>query len=678
MGYFVTRTVVRVKINFYPLAGLGWTLAGQGVSSPHQEKNMTFKKWAAGLLPYWATFLTLQLSTRVFLLFYSDAFHDVTPLELLQIFACGFCFDLLATGFFLAAMAFFHLFLHAAPGGKAYARLRFISFFILTYVWLFTAVAEFFFWEEFGTRFNFIAVDYLVYTQEVLGNIYESYPLIPVLLALGVIALLVTWGWRKALAQRPETAGTRSFRMAGIVLILAPFILISGPVDTLNLAMNNNQSLQELAKNGTYSLFSAYRNNELDFKGFYKAEPKETVARNMRKLLDEDENKFLNNDPEDITRVIRRAGPELHKNVIMVVMESMSAEYMGSFGNKRNLTPELDRLGREGLSFTHLYATGTRTVRGLEALSLSIPPTPGQSIIRRPNNGNLFTLGSVFQDRGYDTAFIYGGHGYFDNMNAYYEANGFRIVDRMSFSDNDVRFSNVWGVCDEDLFNQVLTQADRAQADGKPFFYTVMTTSNHRPYTFPEGAINMPQKNRLSAVRYADHAVGQLVKNAEKKKWFKDTVFVFVADHTAGAGGKAALSLDRYHIPAILYAPGFIKPQRYELTASQIDLPPTLLGLLNFSYRTKFFGEDVLNDNDEAENAHTFISNYQKIALLRNGSLFVLEPRRMTTEYKNDKLVSEKDEDPRLLLDTVSYYQYAADWRTRMKRISSIVNPHIN
>lgn len=629
---------------------------------------MAFITWAAVLAPYWVTFLAVQLVTRLFLLFYSGAAGDASFTQLAEIFSCGLLYDLLALGFFLVPLIFAHLFRRRPAGsGRLYRRLRYSSFFIFTYLWLFTAVAEFFFWQEFGTRFNFIAVDYLVYTQEVLGNISESYPLYPILIALAALTALLTWAWRGALEQRPAAGGLTSFRMSGGGLIVAPFLLLLPPLDAAAPLMNNNQSLQELARNGTYSLFSAYRNNELDFKGFYMTKPEKQVGADLRSLMEEEENDFASNDPEDITRIIRRTGPELHKNVIMVVMESMSGDYMGLFGNKKNLTPNLDRLAGSGLSFTHLYATGTRTVRGLEALSLSIPPTPGQSILRRKDNGNLFTIGSIFQDRGYDTAFIYGGHGYFDNMNAYFSANGFRIVDRLSFADDQVHFSNVWGVCDEDLFNQVLTQADGAQKEGKPFFYMVMTTSNHRPYTFPDGTIGLPQKSRLSAVTYADYAVGQLIRDAKKKEWFKDTVFIFVADHTAGAGGKAALSIGKYHIPAIFYAPGFIKPQRYELTASQIDIPPVLLGLLNFSYKTKFFGEDVLNDKDEAAHAHAFISNYQKVALLRDNKLSVLEPNRLSEEYIDDKKVDK--EDPRLLLDTVSYYQYAAGWRTRMKRI---------
>ena len=163
-----------------------------------------------------------------------------------------------------------------------------------------------------------------------------------------------------------------------------------------------------------------------------------------------------------------------------------------------------------------------------------MPPTPGQSILRRPGNGGLFTVGDVLRDRGYDTRFLYGGYGYFDNMNVFYTGNGFEVIDRTLLGKDEVRFENAWGVSDEDLFARSLKEADKSHAAGKPFFQLVMTTSNHRPFTYPSGVLDIFSKGgRLGGVKYADYAVGRLVEAAKNKPWFKDTVFVFVADHTS-------------------------------------------------------------------------------------------------------------------------------------------------
>ena len=639
-------------------------------------KNPSLALWLRLVAPFALVFLVIQLLTRIGLLIYCGQISDMTPLQIAGIFGWGLMFDIEALGFFLLPILVIHMLVpYRSWTNKALLTTRFVLFTCYVFAWLFAAVSEYFFWEEFGTRFNFIAVDYLVYTTEVIGNIKESYPLYPLLGGIAVATTIIVFFSRNSLRLRASVVRSlpRLSRLYGLVLAAVPLVLF-GLITTDQITLSSNQAVQELATNGTYDLFSAYRNNELSYKKFYITHDETEVAHKMRHLLKEDESEFVSTDPEDITRVIKRIGPELHKNVVLVVMESMSADFMGIFGNTGHLTPEMDALSKQSLFFSDLYATGTRTVRGLEAVTLSVPPTPGQSILRRPDNGNLFSLGFVFQDRGYDTAFIYGGHGYFDNMNEFFSHNGFRIVDRPTFAKNEVTFSNVWGVADEDLYNKVIQQADAAYGKKQPFMYEVMTTSNHRPYTYPDGRIDIASKTggRSGGVKYADFAVGKFLKDARTKPWFEDTVFVFVADHTAGAGGKIELSPKKYHIPAMFYAPGFIKPQDYKLTASQIDIAPVLLGLLNFSYYTKFYGEDLLNDTDEAENAHAFISNYQKVAYMEHGQLTVLEPMNKTEFFAGEQTMPKDKVDNTLLSDTVTYYQFASDWKNRMKRIPTV------
>lgn len=633
-------------------------------------KNNIFSPWFALVKPFAIVFLAIQFLTRIGLLLYSGQLSDVSVLQGVGIFGWGLLFDIEVLGFFLLPI----LCIHMLYGQKKWMSLRILRlslFAIFTYIWLFTAVSEYFFWEEFSSRFNFIAVDYLVYTTEVIGNIKESYPLYPLLTAIGVTTLIVTFLFRKAVLLNHEIISPSSLKLYALPFVAVPLILFS-VITVEHVKLSSNQVIEELATNGTYDLFSAYRNNELSYKKFYKTHDEKDIDAKIRHLLAYDNENFVSKDPDNIARLIKKSGPEIHKNVVLVVMESMSADFMGTFGNTNNVTPEMDALSKKGLFFSDLYATGTRTVRGLEAITLSVPPTPGQSILRRPDNGNLYSLGYVFQDRGYDTAFIYGGHGYFDNMNEFFSHNGFRIVDRHDFGTGEVTFSNVWGVADEDLYNQVMKQADNAYKKKQPFMYEVMTTSNHRPYTFPDGKIDMPSKTggRLAGVKYADYAVGKFLRDAETKPWFKDTVFVFVADHTAGAGGKIELSPHKYHIPAIFYAPGFIKPKSYDATASQIDIAPTLLSLLNFSYYTKFFGEDLLTKNPQE--ARSFISNYQKVAYMKYGQLSVLEPKGKVEFYAGEQSLSPQDADQTLLDEAITYYQYSSEWKKRMQRIPTV------
>lgn len=290
-------------------------------------------------------------------------------------------------------------------------------------------------------------------------------------------------------------------------------------------------------------------------------------------------------------------------------------------------TPNLNSIATQSLQFTRLMATGTRTVRGIEALTLSIPPTPGASIVRRPGNGGLFSIGSVFQRRGYDTSFIYGGYGYFDNMNTFFDGNGFRVVDRATIPDAYKTFGNAWGVCDEDLLNAALREADASHAAGKPFYQFVLTTSNHRPFTYPDGKIDVPSgSSRSGAIKYTDYAIGRFLREAAEKPWFKNTVFVIVGDHTAGSAGKAMLSPDKYHIPCLIYSPDHIQPRTLDTLCSQIDVAPTLFALLGWSYDSGFYGNNILTMPPERGRA--WIGTYQILGRLTNNGLVVLEPQK--------------------------------------------------
>ncbi len=346
-------------------------------------------------------------------------------------------------------------------------------------------------------------------------------------------------------------------------------------------------------------------------------------------------------------------------------MESFSGDYMSYAGNKDKLTPNLDRLAEQSVFFDNLYATGTRTVRGMEALTLNLPPTPGQSIIYRPEGTNLVTTFTPFVKRGYDCAFFYGGDGRFDYMNRFFSTAGCRIMDVNAWEKKDTTFKTSWGACDEDLFNKTISEADKKHSEGKSFSYFCMTTSNHRPYDFPAGRIDLKSHTgRKAAVKYSDWAVGDFIAKASTRPWFKDTLVIFCSDHCASSAGKAELDVTKFHIPAMIYNPGLVTPRKVSELCSQIDVMPTVFGLLNWNHDTLGYGHDRLAESPPPERA--FISNYQKIALLRKDGLAILKPKRESTLY-NCELRSGSlapmaaGAGGELLDDTIAYYQ-SASW----------------
>jgi phosphoglycerol transferase MdoB-like AlkP superfamily enzyme len=603
-------------------------------------------------------FLLVSFLTRLALLVATGSGVPADPASWLYLFAVGLGYDLLAflylgTPLLLLLWLLPRRWLARRPGSALVGA----TCLVLLFAILFVAVSEWTFWEEFQARFNFIAVDYLVYTTEVIGNIRQSYPvgwILAGIAAIGAGSFVATRRWR---AVRHDSAhfAARSL-VAGVWLVMAVLgtWLVTGDMKD----QTGNTYLNELAGNGIYQFFAAYRSASLDYDRFYRSLPLGEAFAQVRHGLASPDATFIGDT--GIARHIHNAAPERRLNVVLISVESLSAEYSGTYGRRPSLTPELDAIDRDSLVFGNLYASGTRTVRGLEALALSVPPTPGESIVKREHNQGLFSLASVFNAKGYASQFLYGGYGAFDNMNAFFGANGYQVHDRRDIPDDTIHSENIWGVADEDLYTMALGLFDRDHAAGKPFFAHIMTTSNHRPYTFPEGRGPWPQGKRDSAVAYTDWAIGDFLRRARAKPWFKDTIFVITADHCAASAGKAALPVFRYHIPMWIYSPGNIAPGRYDALMGQVDIAPTLLGMLGMDYDSQFYGIDVF----QRAPGRAYVGTYELLGYLTGDKLVQLAPHRkvetVQPAFARDDPQPALPEDPALSLQAISDYQTAA------------------
>ena len=373
----------------------------------------------------------------------------------------------------------------------------------------------------------------------------------------------------------------------------------------------------------------------------------------------------------DNLHAVRAEGEEIRRNIVLITMESMSASYMERFGNTNRLTPVLDSLYKQGLAFDRVYATGNRTVRGLEAVTLSLPPCPGQSIIKRPNNAGMHSTGALLRDKGYNVTYFYGGNSYFDNMETFFSGNGYDIVDQKSYKPEEITFANIWGVCDEDAYRKVIRTLNEETRSGKPFFAHVMTVSNHRPFTYPAGRIRIPNdsKSRAGGVLYSDYSLGRFFAEAARQPWFENTIFLVTADHCASSAGRTEIPLQKYHIPALILAPGLIEPGVVDGIVSQIDLMPTLLSLLNMSYDSHFFGRSIY---DKQYVNRAFIATYQDLGYLEGDVFTILSPVRRFEQYRvaptaenPHNLEPMEEENRELVTRAVGYYQTSGEWNKR-------------
>nr|WP_199078009.1 alkaline phosphatase family protein [Pedobacter sp. ASV19] len=630
------------------------------------------------LFSFIIVFLISSFLIRTGLLVASLVKTDLSFLAILKIYFTGTFFDLGVSFFIVASYALYLLLLPQKWNNSKFNRIAtYIWLFLVVLIFIFSFFAEITFWQEFESRFNFIAVDYLIYTYEVINNINESYPL-PIL--IGGILLLTSavmfLFYKKKIFTNSfysNTSFSKRFLISGLLIGLA---VVYGFFVSNSLADGSQNRYQnELSKAGVYSFFAAFKNNELNYNDFYPLIEKKLAYQVIRKELSEQGSVYLNGG-NSVRRKIDNGNSAYRPNVIMITVESLSAEFLGSFGSKSNLTPVLDSLAKENILFTNMYATGTRTVRGMEALSLCVPPTPGSSIVRRPGNEKLTTVGHIFQQAGYNRTFFYGGDGYFDNMNQYFGSNGFDIVDRGKkimvgesyttkrtiITDDQVKFENAWGISDEDLYDAVIRGSDQYYKEGKPFYNFVMTTSNHRPFTYPAGKINIPSgSGRDGAVKYTDYTIGEFLKKAKTKPWFKNTVIIIVADHCASSAGKNEIDISKYHIPCIIVNLQSTPSRVIDQTCSQIDLYPTLFKLMGWNYESNLYGKNVL---DPGYDSRIVLGTYQKLAYMKKDSLVILSPQQKVDTYIYNKDTNEqlpaKFPEP-IIQQAISNYQTAYD-----------------
>jgi phosphoglycerol transferase MdoB-like AlkP superfamily enzyme len=620
-----------------------------------------FAKRFGPLVLLYFIIIGISFITRLVLLVNAYAVFDWTILNLFGVFFIGLFYDTILTTYFYIPLV---MYLWLVPNGifrKNWQRFILYGYFsLILFLLLFNAIAEWIFWEEFSVRYNFIAVDYLVYTTEVIGNIWQSYPVVQILLLLLAIAIAFFFVIKKeiklSLSSNIKFGKRTPIALALLSLPVLAWFLVNNKAKDFS----KNQYAVELAGNGMFDFGSAFWNNELDYNKFYATIDQDKAFKIVREMIKEDNNQF-SNKLNNTSRYVNNPHHSQVNNIVLISVESLSADYVGAYSSEFNITPNLDSLAKKGILFTNLYASGTRTVRGLEALSLSIAPTPGQSIVKRPDNEGLFSLGSILKSKGYSTQYIYGGYGYFDNMNYFFSHNGYQVVDRKAIADKDIHYENIWGVADEDLFTLSLKELDLNYAKKKPFFSQIMTVSNHRPFTYPGGRIDIPSHtNQEGAVKYTDYAIGKFLREAQSKPWFNNTIFIIVADHCASSAGKTELPANRYHIPMIIYAPKLIKPQVFEKLTAQIDIAPTILGLSGISYQSKFFGLDIFNVKPNQEFA--FISTYEKLGFIKNNHLLVLSPQKKVHQFKimpnHDQIPEQVD--PVLKEQAISFYQTAS------------------
>lgn len=595
--------------------------------------------------------------------------------EMVQLFLTGLRMDVVTLCYLLALPILCDFLL---PGQRWRGRLVKGLLGLAAFTLLYMEMATPSFIDEFDHRPDRLFFEYLSHPREVFGTLLREHG---AFFILGSAATILLTGLFLRHIERSRlnfdgwSWGRRALVFPAVLVLVflgARGTLGHRPVNISTATFGNNHIANELALNSSYSLaYAVYATRqEVDVAHLYGNMGWDEALTRVRRYMDVPAGSFNSGAIPTLHQRAARAGISGRRpNIVIFAQESLGAGFVGALGGLP-LTPNLDRLRAEGLWFSDLYATGTRTVRGLEALTTGFPPTTAPSVLKLPNaQRGFFTAAQLLAQQGYATEFIYGGVSNFDNMGGFFLANGFqRVIEQKDFS--NPAFMGTWGASDEDL---VVKANETFKAHGEqPFFAVMLSTSNHQPFEYPEGRIEpyeQPAGTRNNAVKYADYAVGKLFELAKKEDYYRNTIFLVVADHDAHVFGESLVPVSHFHIPALIIGPG-VPRGTYERTASQMDLLPTLLGLAGITAETPMIGRDLMTlATDEPGRA---LMQYGNAYGLRVGNkVAVLQPREAARSFVWDgKTLLPAPADPELERDALAHMIWAA--QTYQRRLYAL------
>jgi phosphoglycerol transferase MdoB-like AlkP superfamily enzyme len=536
-----------------------------------------------------------------------------------SIFLHGLRVDLIIAGMAVAPLLLFLPILGHRFSWTVWKRLTVVWALAVVFIFLFMELATPTFIAEYDTRPNRLFIEYLNYPKEVLSMLWEGYLPTVVLGIILCVSLTVLFAWLMRPWSRETSPGHyRKAMLAWPIVVLAVFMSVRSttghrPANPAMFALTSDALVNSLIINSTWSVAFAVYNlkHEEDASASYGYMEMSEILDEVRSAPWLSGSEFSSKRFPTLhhqTPVQKRPSP---LNLVIVLEESLGATFVESLGGTP-VTPRLEALKESGWWFENLYATGTRSVRGIEAVVSGYLPSPARSVVKLSlSQTGFFTLGELLKQKGYDTGFIYGGEAYFDNMRSFFTGNGFdTIVDEQDYT--NPAFTGSWGVSDEDLFAKTHEDLQKLHASGEPFFRLVFSSSNHTPFEYPDNRIEQydEEKNTVNnAVKYADHALGEFIDIARNSAYWKDTVFLIVADHDARVWGDELVPIKNFQIPGLILGAD-IESRRIETITSQIDLAPTLLSLMGISSEHPMVGRDLVRFPDEPGRAIMQFNDY--------------------------------------------------------------------
>ena len=504
--------------------------------------------------------------------------------------------------------------------------------------------ATFPFFNQYDVRPNFKFVEYLEYPVEVFNMLLADFKL-PLSIAFVMIAIFVWFFMRFTKESFTEVLQIPWMKRAIWFLPIALLLFIGirssfghRPANISDAMYSSNRIVNEVTKNSLYAVgYAIYANKKYSTKSiklYGKMSSSESLER-MQKVLGIEGNDLNATSPFTRTEKTHFATKK-KKNLVIFLQESLGFQFVIP-----KITPNLLKLKKESLWFEEVYSNGTRSVRGIAGITAGFLAVPGKGVVKRTKSqSNFFTFAKLLKPLGYHTMFLYGGEARFDNMRSWFLGNGFdEIVEQKDYE--NPAYVATWGVSDEDLVDKGNEKFSKLYKEGKPFAALMFSSSNHSPFDIPTGRINEVKKGENcveNAIQYADYAIGKFFDKAKQLPYYKDTIFVVIADHNIRVYGDDVVPVDMFHIPALILGEG-VKAKVYNKIVSQPDVLATAIDYLGRDLEYPILGKSIFSDSKKDVSLMQFNENY---ALKVGDKVAVVRPRAVaqTFKYVNKRLVS--------------------------------------
>jgi len=495
--------------------------------------------------------------------------------------------------------------------------------------------ATFPFFNQYDVRPNFKFVEYLEYPVEVFNMLMADFKL-PLTIAFVMIGLFAWIFMRQtkesfiAILQTPLKS--RMIWFFPLALLLFMGIRSSfghRPANISDAMYSSNRILNEVTKNSLYSVgYAIYANKQYATKAIklYGKMPIEEALQRMQQHLGIGGNDLNSSSP--FARLEKSHFPtQKRKNLVIFLQESLGYQFITP-----EITPQLLKLKEEGLWFDNAYSNGTRSVRGIAGITSGFLAVAGKGVVKRTKSQqNFFTFASLLKPLGYHNLFLYGGEARFDNMRSWFLGNGFdEIIEQKDYQ--NPAYIATWGVSDEDLAHKANERFTQLYAEKKPFAALMFSSSNHTPFDIPKGRIKEVKEGERcveNAVKYADYAIGKFFEEAKNLPYYKDTIFVVVADHNIRVYGDDVVPVNMFHIPALILGEG-IKAQHYSQLASQPDILATALDYLGRDFTYPILGHSIFSKDKTNLNLMQFNETY---ALRIDNQIAIIQPNQPAKTY---------------------------------------------